>query len=207
MAKQYAFHINSAQCGNCKACQIACKDKNNLPVGIRWRRVWQYGGGSWTKNGQVWQPSGVFTYSLSVSCMHCEDPACVNACPAGAMTKRADGIVLVNQDNCVGCRYCEWACPYGAPHFDQAKGVMTKCTFCEDLLAQGQNPACVDACPMRAIEFGELEELRAKYGNLMDVEPLPASWMTHPSVVITPHRHAQASGKGTGRILDLIQEL
>ncbi len=207
MAKQYAFHINSAQCGNCKACQIACKDKNNLPVGIRWRRVWQYGGGSWTKNGQVWQPSGVFTYSLSVSCMHCEDPACVNACPAGAMTKRADGIVLVNQDNCVGCRYCEWACPYGAPHFDQAKGVMTKCTFCEDLLAQGQNPACVDACPMRAIEFGELEELRVKYGNLMDVEPLPASWMTHPSVVITPHRHAQASGKGTGRILDLIQEL
>ncbi len=207
MAKQYAFYINSSQCGNCKVCQIACKDKNNLPVGIRWRRVWQYGGGGWVRSGQTWEPNGVFNYSISVSCMHCENPACVNACPAGAMYKRADGIVLVNQDACVGCRYCEWACPYGAPQFNAAKGVMTKCTFCEDLLAQGQNPACVDACPMRVLEFGELSELRAKYGNLMDVEPLPASWITHPSVVITPHRHAQISGQGTGRILDLIQEL
>ncbi len=207
MAKQYAFHINSAQCGNCKACQIACKDKNNLPVGIRWRRVWQYGGGGWTKNGQVWQPSGVFNYSMSVSCMHCENPACVNACPASAMYKRPDGVVLVNQDACIGCRYCEWACPYGAPQFNEAKGVMTKCTFCEDLLAQGQNPACVDACPMRAIEFGELAELRAKYGNAMDIEPLPASWMTNPAVVIAPHRNAQVSGRGTGKILNLPEEL
>ncbi len=207
MAKQYAFHINSAQCGNCKACQIACKDKNNLPVGIRWRRVWQYGGGGWTKNGQVWQPSGVFNYSISVSCMHCENPACVNACPASAMYKRPDGVVLVNQDACIGCRYCEWACPYGAPQFNEAKGVMTKCTFCEDLLAQGQNPACVDACPMRAIEFGELSELRAKYGNAMDIEPMPPSWMTNPSVVIAPHRNAQVSGRGTGRILNLPEEL
>ncbi|MBI4788782.1 MAG: 4Fe-4S binding protein [Chloroflexi bacterium] len=183
MAKQLAFHINSSQCGNCKACQIACKDKNNLPVGIIWRRVWQYGG------------------------MHCENPACVNACPAGAMIKRADGVVLVNADQCVGCRYCEWACPYGAPHYSEAKGVMTKCNFCEDLLAKGENPACVDACPMRAIEFGELSELRAKYGNAMDVEPLPASWMTQPAVVVTPHKHAQVSGKGTGHILDLVQEV
>lgn len=207
MAKQYGFHINSSQCGNCKACQIACKDKNDLPVGILWRRVWQYGGGTWVRQGNLMVPNGVFNYSMSISCMHCENPACVAACPAGAMTKRADGIVLVNQDQCVGCRYCEWACPYGAPHFSEAKGVMTKCTFCEDLLAQGQNPACVDACPMRAIEFGELSELRAKYGNLMDVEPLPASWMTNPSVVVTPHRHAQMSGKGTGHILDLVQEV
>ncbi len=207
MTKQMAFYIDSSACGNCKACQIACKDKNNLPVGILWRRVWQYGGGNWVRQDNTYVPNGVFTYSLSISCMHCEDPACVKACPAGAMTKRADGIVLVNQDQCVGCRYCEWACPYGAPHFNEAKGVMTKCTFCEDLLAQGQNPACVDACPMRAIEFGELEELRAKHGNAMDIEPLPASWITHPSVVITPHRSAQVSGSGTGRILDLVQEV
>ena len=207
MAKQLAFHINSSQCGNCRACQVACQDKNNLPVAIRWRRVVQYGGGSWVKQGNLMKPNGVFNYSVSLACMHCEDPACVNVCPAGAMTKRADGVVLVNQDQCVGCRYCEWACPYGAPHFDEAKCVMTKCTFCEDLLAQGQNPACVDACPMRAIEFGELSELRAKYGNTMDVEPLPASWITHPSVVITPHRHAQTSGAGTGKIMSMPEEL
>jgi anaerobic dimethyl sulfoxide reductase subunit B (iron-sulfur subunit) len=207
MAKQLAFHINTAQCGNCKACQIACKDKNNLPVGIRWRKVWQYGGGTWVKQGDFMVPNGVFNYGVSVACMHCENPACVNVCPAGAMTKRADGVVLVNQDQCVGCRYCEWACPYGAPQFDERKGVMSKCTFCEDLLAQGQNPACVDACPMRAIEFGELSELRAKYGTLNAVEPLPEAGITSPSVVISPHRNAQVSGKGTGKILDLVQEV
>ncbi|MBI4787705.1 MAG: dimethylsulfoxide reductase subunit B [Chloroflexi bacterium] len=207
MAKQLAFHINSSVCGNCKACQIACQDKNSLPVEIRWRRVVQYGGGSWVKQGNLMKPNGVFNYSLSVACMHCENPACVNVCPTQAMSKRADGLVLINAEQCIGCRYCEWACPYGAPHFNEAKGVMTKCTFCDDLLAQGQNPACVDACPMRAIEFGELSELRAKYGNAMDVEPLPASWMTQPAVVVTPHKHAQASGKGTGRIFNLAEEL
>jgi anaerobic dimethyl sulfoxide reductase subunit B (iron-sulfur subunit) len=207
MAKQLAFHIDTSACGNCKACQIACKDKNNLPVGILWRRVFQYGGGSWSRNGWLWQASGVFSYGVSVSCMHCESPACVAACPTQAMTKRADGIVLVNQDQCIGCRYCEWACPYGAPQFDESKGVMTKCNFCEDLLAQGQNPACVDACPMRAIDFGELSELRAKYGNLSAIEPLPPAYLTAPSLVVTPHKNAQLSGQGTGRIMDLIQEV
>ncbi len=207
MAKQLGFHINSSVCGNCRACQVACQDKNNLPVELRWRRVVQYGGGGWVRNGNLMQPNGVFTYSISFSCMHCENPACVAACPTQAMTKRADGIVLVNQDQCVGCRYCQWACPYGAPQFDETRGVMTKCTFCEDLLAQGQNPACVDACPMRAIEFGDLIELRAKYGNVTSIEPLPDWGLTFPSIVITPHRNAQPSGQGTGRILNLPEEL
>ena len=207
MAKQLGFYYNGTACSGCKACQLACQDKNNLPASILWRRVVIYGGGSWVPSGNTMVPNNIFAYSVSSACYHCENPACVNVCPAGAMTKRADGIVLVNQDQCIGCRYCEWACPYGAPHFDHAKGIMPKCTFCEDLLAQGQNPACVDACPMRAIEFGELSDLRAKYGNTMDVEPLPASWMTSPSVVISPHRNAQMSGKGTGRILNLPEEL
>lgn len=208
MGKQLAFYIDTSMCIACKTCAIACKDKSNLPVGINWRRVHQYGGGSWIPHAMrpdLVVANNVFAYSMSVSCMHCENPACVASCPTQAMTKRADGVVLVNQDQCVGCRYCEWACPYGAPQFDQAKGVITKCNFCEDLLAQRQNPACVDACVMRAIDFGELSDLRAKYGNLMDVEPLPASWMTHPSVVITPHKHAQTSGQGTGKILDFVQ--
>jgi anaerobic dimethyl sulfoxide reductase subunit B len=205
MAKQLAFHIDTSACGNCKACQIACKDKNNLPVGVLWRHVWQYGGGSWVQQGDVTVPNNVFNYGVSVACMHCQNPACVHVCPAGAMTKRDDGVVLINQDLCIGCRYCEWACPYGAPQYRADKGVMSKCTFCEDLLAKGENPACVDACPMRAIEYGELGELRAKYGTLDAVEPLPIASVTSPSVVITPHRHAQMSGKGTGKILDLKQ--
>ena len=210
MAKQLAFYFDASACNGCKACQIACKDKNNLPVGMNWRRVVQYGGGGWISHptrSDLVVANNIYAYSVSAACMHCEKPICAEVCPAGAITKRADGIVLVNQDQCIGCRYCEWACPYGAPQFDERKGVMSKCTFCEDTMAKGENPACVDACPARALEFGELSELRAKYGTANAIEPLPQADLTSPAVVITPHRHAQVSGKGTGRILDLVQEV
>lgn len=204
MAKQLAFYIDLSTCVGCRACQVACKDKNNLSVDVTWRRVIDYGGGAWVVRpefGGYPQPNNVYAYSLSKSCMHCENPACVQVCPTQAMHKRDDGIVLVNQDLCIGCRYCQWACPYGAPQFDEKKGVMTKCDFCQDLLAQGQNPVCVDSCPMRAIEYGELAELRAKYGTVNAVEPLPPASFTSPSLVVTPHPHSAPSGKGTGKIL------
>ena len=115
--------------------------------------------------------------------------------------------MLIDQTKCIGCRYCQWACPYGAPQFREDLGVMTKCTFCEDLLALGQNPACVDACVMRCLDFGDIEELRQKYGNLDAIEPLPTADITRPALVITPHKHAQLSGKGTGKILNLPEEV
>ncbi len=207
MSKQMAFYFDASACSNCKACQIACQDKNGLAPEMRWRRVVQYGNGSWVQKGQVMIPNNVYTYSVSFSCMHCENPACVSVCPTGAMTKRADGLVVINADQCVGCRYCEWACPYGAPHLNEAKGVMTKCDMCQDLLAKSENPACVDACVMRAIKFGELADLRAKYGNVNAIEPLPVASLTSPSIVITPHKNAQISGSGTGRLLNLPEEL
>ena len=207
MAKQLAFHIDSRICTKCKACQIACKDKNDLPVGILWRRVFQYGGGNWVPSEDVLVPNNLFTYSLSIACMHCADPACMKVCPAAAISKDENGIVTIDSEKCIGCRYCEWACPYGAPQFNEEQGYMTKCNFCQDLLAAGENPACVDACPMRAIEYGELEELQAKYGTENEIEPLPSASITHPSLVITPHKNAQPSGKGTGSILNLPEEL
>jgi anaerobic dimethyl sulfoxide reductase subunit B (iron-sulfur subunit) len=207
MAKQLGFYINSSACTNCRACAIACKDKNNLPVGINFRRVVLYGGGSWLYQGGYMQPVNVFNYSLSLGCNHCQDPACLASCPTGAISKRADGIVVIDKEKCVGCRYCEWACPYGTPQFDAITGTMSKCDFCQDLLAKGENPACVDACPMRALEFGELSELQAKYGTAAAFEPLPSDAITHPSIVITPHRHAQLTGDGNGRMLDLEKEV
>jgi anaerobic dimethyl sulfoxide reductase subunit B (iron-sulfur subunit) len=204
MTKQQDFYMDSSACIGCKACQVACKDKNNLPVGITWRKVVQYGGGSWMDNPSqpgLKMPNGLFSYSMSIACNHCEKAACVEVCPTGAMAKGADGVVAVDQAKCIGCRYCEWACPYGAPAFDERVGKMTKCNFCSDLLAKGENPACVDACVMRAIEFGELEELRAQYGTVSAIEPLPASEITKPSLVLTPHKRAQVSGKGTGKVL------
>jgi anaerobic dimethyl sulfoxide reductase subunit B (iron-sulfur subunit) len=209
MAKQLGFYVDASACTACKACMIACKDKNNLPVGINWRKVYEYGGGTWSPdpaNSSLLLANNVFVYSVSIACMHCQNPLCVEVCPAGAMTKNADGLVLVDADKCIGCRYCEWACPYGAPQFDEAAGVMTKCNFCQDLQAQGQNPACVDACPMRALEFGELANLRAKHGVVNSIEPLASAEYTNPALVVTPHKHAQPSGLGTGRILALPEE-
>lgn len=207
MAKQLAFYFDASACTGCKACQVACQDKNDLPAEIVWRRVFHYGGGGWIKQGNIFLPNNIFAYSVSTACYHCQKPLCLEVCPAQAITKRADGVVLINADRCIGCRYCEWACPYGAPQFNEKAKVMTKCNFCYDLLDQGQNPACVDACVMRALDFGDIEELRLKYGDIDAIEPLPPSNITQPSMVITPHKHARMSGEGGGRILNLVEEV
>jgi anaerobic dimethyl sulfoxide reductase subunit B len=199
MAKQLGFFIDQNYCTGCKACQIACKDKNDLKKGVNWRRVAEYTGGSWTQAGDTFS-ANVYTYYTSVSCNHCADPICVKVCPTQAMSKGEDGIVAIDSDLCVGCRYCEWACPYSAPQFDSDAGVMTKCNFCADYLAEGKEPACVAACPSRVLQFGELSDLEAEHGTVRDVEPLPDPSITHPSLVIAPHRHAQRSGSGTGAL-------
>jgi anaerobic dimethyl sulfoxide reductase subunit B (iron-sulfur subunit) len=209
MAQQKAFYFNSNICTGCKACMAACKDKNDLPTGINWRKVYEYGGGGWVKdpeNSALYVANNVFAYAVSVACMHCQNPLCVEICPAQAMYKTAEGAVLIDQNKCIGCRYCEWACPYGAPQFDESKGVMTKCNFCQDLTAAGQNPACVDACVMRAIEYGDLEELKAKYGDANALAPLPVGSITEPSFIVTLHRNAQDTNSGAGRILGLPEE-
>ena len=202
MPKQMGFHVDSSACTNCKVCQIICKDKNDLPVAVTWRRVTQYGGGGWVPDGKLLVPQGIFTYSVSVSCMHCAKPACLRACPEKAITKRSDGVVLIDSRKCVGCRSCEQACPFGAPQFDAVKGIMTKCDFCYDLLAEGLNPACVDACPMRALHAGPLDQLQAKFGRTDTIGPLPPA-RTGPAVVITPHRHAQPGSKGSAKVIAL----
>jgi anaerobic dimethyl sulfoxide reductase subunit B len=203
MAKQLAFYYDASACSGCKACVIACKDRSDLPVGVNWRRVYQYEGGGWVKdpeNADLMIPDNVFVYPLSAACMHCQNPICKEVCPVSAISKREDGIVLIDTNKCIGCRYCEWACPYSAPQFNEEKGYMTKCDFCQDLQAKGQNPVCVDACVMRALQFGELADLQAKYGTEASIEPLPAANFTSPSLVITPHKNAQPSGQGTGHI-------
>jgi anaerobic dimethyl sulfoxide reductase subunit B (iron-sulfur subunit) len=207
MANQKAFYFNSGLCIGCKACQTACVDKNDLPLGVLWRRVFEYGGGSWMQLNRTAVPNNVFLYHVSTSCQHCQHPLCMEVCPAAAISKRPDGIVLIDPNKCLGCRYCEWACPYGAPQFNEAAGVMTKCNFCYDLQDQGFNPACVDACVMRCLDFGDIDELRQKYGDFGAIEPLPSDDITNPSLVITPHRHAQRSGEGVGVIVNLSEEV
>lgn len=201
MAKQLGFFFDQTKCTGCKACQIACKDRHDLPVGVKWRRVAEYGGGSWVADELTATfTNTVFAYYTSYSCNHCDDPVCVQSCPTTAMHKGPDGIVAVNAEVCVGCKYCAMACPYSAPQFDDAKGVMTKCDLCSDWLAVGKTPACVGACPSRALEYGDIKELRAKHGTQASIEPLPAASVTKPNLVILPHKKAAASGRGKGRV-------
>jgi anaerobic dimethyl sulfoxide reductase subunit B (iron-sulfur subunit) len=199
MIGRWGFHVDLASCTGCKACQVACKDKNNLPVGVRWRRVVEVNGGGWVKRGGAWLQNTI-TYFLSTACHHCEQPICAEVCPTKAITQRDDGIVLIDGGRCTGCRYCEWACPYGAPQFDTARGVMTKCDFCVDEVDQGKPPACVQACQMRVIEFGNIEELRANHGDLIEVYPLPKRPLTNPSSVLTPHRDCARADDGSAHI-------
>ncbi len=196
MARQLAFHFDSNLCTGCKACQVACKDRADLPVGVTWRRVAEYSAGNWiaAADGSFFQD--VRAYYVSVSCNHCKEAPCVQICPTTAMHRRPDGIVLVDEGKCVGCRYCEWACPYHAPQYSAERGVMTKCNFCVDALDAGGVPTCVAACPSRALAFGDRAELEARHGALNEIAPLPAARFTDPSLILTPHRHAAPAGAG-----------
>jgi anaerobic dimethyl sulfoxide reductase subunit B (iron-sulfur subunit) len=207
---QYGFYFDSDKCTGCKTCQVACKETYGLPADTLWRSVLNYQGGSWSLDEAtgVYAPEGVFGYYVSMACNHCAAPACVGVCPVGAIEKDGEtGIVLLDEDMCIGCGSCETACPYGAPSLWEAKGVFTKCDMCAELRAADGSPICVSGCPMRALDFGELAELQAKYGNGdVEVEPLAAD-STGPSLVLNPHRNAQKTGSGTGTVVNLPEEL
>lgn len=195
----YGFYLDQTLCTGCKACQIACVDKHDLPLGVLWRRVVEYSGGTWRVNGNTATPN-VFTYYTSISCNHCDNAVCMQVCPTTAMSRREDGTVYVDNDKCVGCRYCEWACPYSAPQFNADTGHMTKCDLCYDYRTEGKAPACVASCPSRALDWGPIKELRTAHGDSDGVAPLPDPSITQPHLVITPHRDAQAWNSATGHI-------
>jgi anaerobic dimethyl sulfoxide reductase subunit B (iron-sulfur subunit) len=201
MASQLGFYFDQTVCTGCKACQIACKDKYDTPLGVNYRRVVEYSGGSWSQEGRVYAPK-IFAYYLSVSCNHCADAPCVSVCPTTAMARRDDGTVWVDESKCVGCRYCEWVCPYGAPQLNPETGHIGKCDLCWDYRQTGQTPACVAACPSRALDWGPVDELRAKYGEGQVTAPLPDPALTQPNLVVKPHRDAQPWDEASGQIVN-----
>lgn len=125
-------------------------------------------------------------------------PHVQKVCPSGAMHKREDGFVVVDEDVCIGCRYCHMACPYGAPQYNAEKGHMTKCDGCYSRVAEGKQPICVESCPLRALEFGPIDELRQKHGTLAAVAPLPRAHFTKPNIVIKPNANSRPTGDTTG---------
>lgn len=179
---QKGYYLDMNACIACHTCQIACNDINHLEAGTIFREVHEFEGGGFPKP---------WAYAFSMGCNHCAQPKCVKNCPTGAMSKRADGIVIHDDAKCIGCKLCTWSCPYGAPKYIEKLGKVGKCQFCYQLVDQKQNPACVDACPMRALEVGELEDLRKKYGGTADIKGLPDSGITHPSILLNPTSDAK----------------
>ena len=193
---QYGFYFDASKCTGCKTCMVACKDKNNLPVGMNFRRVTEFSGGNWRQDRATgaWHQDA-FAYYLSISCNECSDPACVKVCPTKAHFKRAeDGLVLIDPKKCIGCGACLAARPYGAPQLDREARKMRKCDTCLDRREKGLNPVCVDACPQRALDFGPIDELRKKYGDCAAIAPLPDASVTKPNLVIHPTKSAKKPG-------------
>ncbi len=178
---QLGFYVDVQRCSGCRCCQTACKDVKDLGVGTFFRRVNDYEGG---KFPNVWAAS------LSLGCNHCEKPQCLLVCPVAAITKNEEtGLVTQNQLMCIVCERCVRACPYGAPKYIQEEIAVKKCDGCYNFLNIGEKPACVAACSTRCLQFGDLEELRQKYGAeslTSDLPVLPSSQRTTPSLLIRP---------------------
>ena len=176
---RYGMVIDTRKCLGCSACTLACKVENGTPRGVFWNKVLQREIGKWPNANREF---------LAMPCMHCKNAPCVQVCPTGASYKRADGIVAVDYDKCMGCRYCETACPYGARtfvaairgYFEQGltpyeqvmfakhqAGVEEKCNFCMDRIAKGEEPACVATCPAYARFFGDLDDPNSVVSKLI----------------------------------------
>ncbi len=175
MAKQVAFYIDMTKCYGCKTCVISCKMFNKTPSEVSYRRV---------RNFNTENP--VSMRFLSMSCNHCEKPACLEACPTGAYTKLDSGIVKQDHDKCIGCKMCIMACPYNAPQYDSEEGRTSKCNYCVDRYENGELPMCVQQCPAGALVAGELEELRSKYVGVQEFAGMPKASITNPSIIINP---------------------
>lgn len=187
---RYGMAIDTKRCVGCNACTTACKMANNVPDDIFWTRALTRGG------DEVDTPAGTFP-NLSmryytVGCQHCENPACVKACPVGATYKDPEtGIVRQDYDRCIGCRMCMAACPYtGVRSFNwqepknqmgfaigdadapkHQKHTVEKCTFCYQRTSKGETPACMDLCPARARHWGDLDDPDSEISQIIASRP------------------------------------
>lgn len=176
---KYGMVIDLKECIGCQACTVACKVEHGTPPGIFWNRVTEVEEGEFP---------AVRKYYLPRLCMQCENPSCVEVCPTGASYRREDGLVLIDHDKCIGCKYCIVACPYGARYFNEGnrgyfpgeltpyekhmyqyhkKGVVEKCDFCAERLVVGKQPACVSTCIAKARYFGDLDDPESDVSKLI----------------------------------------
>ena len=181
---QYGFYIDQTRCIGCYTCAVACKDWHDIEAGpAKWMRIKEIEKGKYPDLYLAFLPS---------PCFHCAEPACVKACPVDAIIKReSDGVVVVNQELCLGKTKCGLkclkVCPWEAPQFGvEENAKMQKCNLCIDRLENGKQAICVDACPVYALEVGRMEEIKKKYDYNINTEGFTSSDKLKPSVIYKP---------------------
>ncbi|OGX03443.1 MAG: hypothetical protein A3G87_05650 [Omnitrophica bacterium RIFCSPLOWO2_12_FULL_50_11] len=175
--EQYRFHFDMSRCVGCQCCVVACNEQNNNPASVHWRRVGEIEGGTYPDTKK---------YHLSMACNHCLDPSCLTGCPTDAYVKLEDGIVKHQAEECIGCGYCTWNCPYGVPQFNPERNIVTKCDMCHSRLKDGQLPACVAACPQEAIQIEKVNRSEWQQDHKQaDAPYVPDSGMTLSTTRIT----------------------
>ncbi len=186
---EWVFIVDTAKCIGCGRCVRACKQENHVPMDPRFTRTWieRYVQTADSDDLQVDSPdAGIYGFTapevnrkyegkeitksffVPKLCNQCEKPPCVQVCPVAATYKAADGVVLVNRDKCIGCRYCIQACPYGARYLDPDEHVADKCTWCYHRISRGLLPACVTVCPVGARKFGDLRDPESEVSKIVD---------------------------------------
>jgi tetrathionate reductase subunit B len=156
---RYAFVIDVRRCIGCKACMVACKSEWQVPIG--YSRIWVKDTGL---RGTF--PELKFDF-VTGNCHHCAKPPCIEVCPNGSTYQRPDGIVVIDQDACLGCGLCIKACPYDARYYNPEKGVTDKCNMCFTRLDQGMQPACVESCVGGARIFGDIDDPESHISRLI----------------------------------------
>jgi formate dehydrogenase iron-sulfur subunit len=180
--QQYAFEVDLDACTSCKACVTACHNLNGLDDGETWRSVGLLHGGS---------VAAPVLQGVTTACHHCLDPACMTGCPVGAYVKHpVTGIVEHLDDQCIGCQYCTFTCPYEVPQYNARRGIVRKCDMCSGRLAGGEAPACVQACPSGAIAITVIETRQAVEDAQGDafLPGAPSPGITIPTTVYKTER-------------------
>ncbi len=196
----YGMAVDISKCIGCGRCVQACKIENEVPLEPHYFNTWveRYvidtegevavdspNGGMEGFPATVSEGGIQRTFFVPKLCNHCDNPPCVQVCPVGATFTTHDGVVLVDDDYCIGCRYCIQACPYGARWFHPEKHVAAKCTFCYHRLTRGLEPACVEVCPTGARIFGEVKRRVTPLGRftrLNEIQVLKPHLNTKPKV-------------------------
>lgn len=187
---QMAFYFDGTRCTGCKTCEMACKDYRDLKVGYAFRKVYETTVGETTRAADGSITTTCVSYPVSMSCNHCDMPACLGKCPQGAIIKDEDtGLVHNDHEKCIGCGTCVAACPYNVPKVDEELKKAIRCDGCRDRVAAGEKPVCVEACPARALDFGPVEEM-VKLGEQANIAPLPDPSETKPNFYINPSADA-----------------